>query len=371
MADEIVLHIGMHKTGTTSIQRTLNNFDDGSVRMARLFDENHSIPIYSLFAKEKYDYPIHQNHGRTPAQIDELNEQTRQDLEAELSLDRKVVFISGEDIVMLDDEEVDSLVTFLKKHTNKVTVLAYIREPAGFATSALQQYVVGGWHQMMIPPPNYEIRFDSFVKCDKIDKFEFIEFKRSGLVQESVVHDFSARVGIDVANVVEQRVNESLSFECVQLIYHFNKHGMPARGSSLLTNSRMELISNMQQRISGSKFKLRKDWVYQEIDMTDVQWMEQHLDFGLGSDEIQEGNQGDSTVSEALEQMMADIQPETVTELQKYVAEVDETVAQDKNITNLLNFLFTAIVLKNKQKLQQEKEASQAVGNELETSKAA
>jgi len=362
MVDEVVLHIGMHKTGTTSIQRSLRDFDDGSVRMARLFDENHSIPIYSLISKKKYEYQVHRNHGRTPAQIDELNRQTERDLEAELSLDRQVVVLSGEDIVMLDREEVDSLVTLLKRYAKKVRVLAYIREPSGFASSALQQYVVGGLLKMTIPNPNFKGRFLSFIQCDKIDKFEFVEFKRSGFVQDSVVLDFCNRVGIgmDGSDFTEKRVNEGLSFECVQLIYHFNKFGMPAKGSSLLTNSRMEMIYHLQHQIAGSKFKLREEWVYEKLNMADVEWMRQHIDFDLVPDANKaEKNAEGPDILESLEQLMSDIKPHTLADLQKCVAVVDENVAKDTNITTLLNVLFSSIVLKNKQKAQSEASASQ------------
>lgn len=45
-AKDIVLHIGMAKSGSTAIQTALNGYREGTTRYARL-GRNHSIPMHT------------------------------------------------------------------------------------------------------------------------------------------------------------------------------------------------------------------------------------------------------------------------------------------------------------------------------------
>ena len=49
---KLFLHIGMHKTGSSSIQFSLNGFENESIRYAKLGFENHSVPIYTAFSED-------------------------------------------------------------------------------------------------------------------------------------------------------------------------------------------------------------------------------------------------------------------------------------------------------------------------------
>jgi len=50
---EFILHIGIHKTGTTSIQSALMNYNDGETIYASALNENNSIPLGLLFYPER------------------------------------------------------------------------------------------------------------------------------------------------------------------------------------------------------------------------------------------------------------------------------------------------------------------------------
>ena len=50
-----IIHIGMHKTGSTSIQRSLQGYRDDRFQYARLGKTaNHSLAMYSLFAADPW-----------------------------------------------------------------------------------------------------------------------------------------------------------------------------------------------------------------------------------------------------------------------------------------------------------------------------
>ena len=63
-----IIHIGMHKTGTTSIQLSLHRFVDKRFFFADLDKVfNHSLAVYSIFADYPDRHHLHQIHKRDRA----------------------------------------------------------------------------------------------------------------------------------------------------------------------------------------------------------------------------------------------------------------------------------------------------------------
>ena len=67
---EVILHIGLHKTGSTSIQSALKGYDKNGTKTVSFENENHSIPMYTIFSKNRYDYHIWKNAGISKVNID-------------------------------------------------------------------------------------------------------------------------------------------------------------------------------------------------------------------------------------------------------------------------------------------------------------
>jgi hypothetical protein len=360
MVPEVILHIGMHKTGTTSIQSALNNFDDGRVRYAQLNDVNHSIPICSLFSKYTYEYHVHKSFGRSREEIDTINDNTVIDLERELNMDREKIIISGEDISALKADEVQSLVAWLSARAGSLKVLAYVRDPLGFASSVLQQCIYGGMRKTCIPTPDYKNRFEAYTLCSEVDSIEFVEFKKNELVNGSVVFDFCSRIGFDGSGLQERRINESMSLECTQLLYHLNRFGILTSGSTELVNARRQFSHFLSENFKGDSFRIPKDWVLAHVDMNDISWMEkvsgiQLVPTGLVNPDLVESDSLDE-----LEEIMGHIDEPTLRKLQKFVSDIDVSVGSDTNMTNLLNFLFTSFYFK--ESYTQENAKALAVG---------
>lgn len=346
MVAEVILHIGMHKTGTTSIQSALNNFDNGRVRYARLSDVNHSIPIYSLFSKNAHNYHIHKNMGRSRYSIDMFNGNTVTDLERELSMDRETIIISGEDISTLDANEVGALVTWLKARTKSLKVLAYVREPVGFASSAIQQYISGGMRKTFIPTPDYRKRFEAYTQCPEVASIEFVQFNKDMLVNESVVADFCSRVGLDGSGLKDNRTNESVSHECTQLLYHLNRFGIPTSGSPALVKTRKQFSHYLNQNFNGDSYKVPSELVWTYADMNDIRWMEETSGIQLSPTGMDNKVSAKTDSPEALEHAMEDIDKSTLRTLQGIVSDIDTAVGKETNVAKLLNFLFASFYFK-------------------------
>ncbi len=343
---QVILHVGMHKTGTTSIQSTLKNYDDGRIRYAQLSDLNHSVPIYSLFTENPEKYHFHIRRGRSEKEVERLNAESADQLLEELSLNRDILVISGEDISTLSTDGVNAMLEFIAPHTEKITVVGYLRDPIGFASSALQQYITGGTSVIAVPKPEYKNRFQAFVNSPLVDSVELLRFDPSSFKNSSVVADFCERFSIPIGKVKEKRTNESMSLECAKLVLHFNEHCLPTSGSPTLHTAKLQFIACLKNRIQGPKFKAPLSWVMDGIEEDDVEWLEANSDINF-SDSLSTGDAATGEVI-AFDSEMRKIAGRTVNELQKIVAEIDPTVARTRKVTTLLDFLFSSYYFKER-----------------------
>src|SRR5688572_18977606 len=102
----------MNKTGSSSIQRSLNQFANDQFVYARLGERrNHSLPIYSLFASRPQEHDLHRS-----ASVDEIrayNETIARDLDnAVATAGERTLIISGESISTLPAEDVPRLLEY-------------------------------------------------------------------------------------------------------------------------------------------------------------------------------------------------------------------------------------------------------------------
>ena len=340
---ELILHIGMHKTGTTSIQSSLNRFDNGSVRYAQLSDVNHSIPIYTLFAQEKYKYHIHRNRSRSRADVDVIAQDTRDSLNTELALGRDRLIISGEDIALIDPAGVDAMANFFEQRVDRIRVLAYVRDPIGFASSALQQRIIGGNRQTEIPTPEYRKRFEKYIDRFGRSAVEFVGFSKSALNGASVVQDFYERIGIDHSSLKEKRANISATLNGIRMVYLFNRAGMKSTGNPQLMKTRKALIHQLNSLFEGPNFRLPDEIAAAAIDWDDVKWMEKASSLSL-SESLQEshGNNSLDDPTAYVESLLTTVDPKALRCLQAHVAKIDQNLSQTNDPSALLNALYVA-----------------------------
>jgi hypothetical protein len=79
MKRRVIVHIGMHKTGSSSIQHTLyQRLADASFEYADLGCANHSEQIHSLFSSSPERYHLHRKRGRSKEEIERFNADIRQ-----------------------------------------------------------------------------------------------------------------------------------------------------------------------------------------------------------------------------------------------------------------------------------------------------
>jgi hypothetical protein len=275
----LVLHIGLHKTGSTSIQDSLQGYSAGRIKYLALGPSNHSVAIRTAFTDSPHPERdgIHARLGRTAEGVAKMREDIIERLNAQLSSrDFDKFVISGEGTTQLSIASLQEFKSMALKHVDPIRVFAYVRDPAGFASSDYQQRVKTGYAGFELGKPNYRARLEKFLLVFGRENFSVKKFARDALKDGSVVMDFCDTWDIPFDASKEVRANESLSLPVVQLVHLFNREGVPSKGSPQLTKGRQVLIRSLAEHFPG-RFSLPEQFRAQAFDEEDMAWLDREL----------------------------------------------------------------------------------------------
>ena len=275
-----IIHIGMHKTGSTSIQRALDRFEDNRFLYARLAGtSNHSLAIYSAFSKTPERHHLHHTAGRDQTQVLRYNDRIFQELDRCIEKTRgRTLIISGEDIGSLSERDLRKLRDYFDARFSELVIAGYVRPPAGFLASSFQQRVKSGTLNLFDPLRMYRSYQASFGKFDQVfgrDRVRLWKFDPEKFSGGDVVRDFCRRLEIPLPHKKSVRLNESLSTRAVAMCYVYNKFGARA-GMDLLGSTGGTALLRL---LDGEKFRLSPDSVRPvlEHNRADIEWMEERL----------------------------------------------------------------------------------------------
>src|SRR5690625_4150550 len=142
---KLVLHIGMHKTGSTAIQASMSSSHEyllsNGINYLSCIRMNHSTTFVSLFGDEPHRYHVNvQNGVNTPKKAAALNKKLKKQILYKIKNNKSEVFvISGEGLSILSEAGVKRLYSFLLPYFDDIEVVCYIRRPLEFYKSMCQQ----------------------------------------------------------------------------------------------------------------------------------------------------------------------------------------------------------------------------------------
>lgn len=151
-----IVHVGLGKTGTSTIQLFLKNNSNELRQIGihypildndpRPFKENHSIFLNSLFVKNAHENPINIAHRfNTPELLDKLNQRNLKDLNHQFKIsDCDTVLFSAEGISTMKKQAVNDLFGWIKTFASEVLVIACLRHPFDGISSEIQQQLKNG-----------------------------------------------------------------------------------------------------------------------------------------------------------------------------------------------------------------------------------
>ena len=278
-----LLHIGMHKTGSTSIQHSLMGFENDSYVYARIGNSaNHSLPLHGIFTENPERHFMNVARGRSGAVLRDFVEHAAEDLRHSIGrLQGRTLIISGEAISTFSPTAAEKLARFLEPHFDEIAVAGYIRPPGGFITSSFQAKVRSAGLSRFELAANYRPYRMTFEKFDHLfgrAKVHLWAFEPKAFPQGCVVRDFCGRLGIALSEDRIVRKNEATPKEIVQLIYAYNKV-YRSRASAALHRPRAKRLQVLLDGIGHSKFRLSPALVDPFLDgkRKDIAWMEARL----------------------------------------------------------------------------------------------
>ena len=232
---EIVLHAGLSKTGTTSIQdccaRQRQKLADGGI-IYPLFAvdghsfHNHSIPLTAAFCKRPGRFRLGLGH-HFGARASEVGPRCRAQLDAILcEAQGGSLLLSTELLEVWTDEDLRNLRAFLAPHARRLRVLAVIRSPAATLSSLVQERAKAG---VSIPPSRLVGRVSDKVRRLRRnfdDELELFDVHRLSAAPGGLVDEFLALAGcpsaVDPALEAGHR-NRRLSLEAFHLLDALNR----------------------------------------------------------------------------------------------------------------------------------------------------
>ncbi|MBL4774246.1 MAG: hypothetical protein JKX98_11920 [Alcanivoracaceae bacterium] len=277
-----ILHIGLHKTGTSSLQLSLHSsLNDKQHTYLNLFAPNHSERLYSLFVENPENYHMNKRKGLSKNQIDRINLETKEMFQNSFnSSASETMIISAEDISVLTLPALKKLKVFLLYYFYEITIVAYVRSPFSYISSSFQEGVKAGWNDFNISKlyPNYRNKLEKFdIVFDK-EKVHIWEFNRQSLFQNDVVQDFCYRLGIILNKENVIRSNNSLSKETLSLLYIYYKFG-PGYGIGPNVQTENNLLIENLRILGNTRFNFSSTLVKSIIDSNigDIRWIESRM----------------------------------------------------------------------------------------------
>ncbi len=270
----------MHKTGSSSIQDSLAGVQTPTIRYADFFDNNHSAAMMNLFG-ERLEGLLHRKEvGASAKWPMEKLAKLQDQLETELNTPQPDLIISAETLCVLEPRFVRKMHDMLSEKAQRLVVLAYVRDPVDFMSSAFQQRLKSGLSRFVPPQPNYCDRFAKFENILGRDCVHYRSFEHATQGGASIVRDFAGWVGLGEEDYTECRSNQSMSLVPAAALYAANQTFKAQAPAHKLTKARMRAAETLQQRFpydAADRFRFSPDVCAAHLDLEDCDWMEKRL----------------------------------------------------------------------------------------------
>ncbi len=273
-----ILHIGMPKTGSSSIQDTLAQAKLGKARYFDWRAANHSSLLAVVCKDTSHGYAKRYSEAELDEMIAETASTFRENAEKEGT---ETFVISAERLFNSPPGNLRIFKEFLDQFATSYSVIGYVREPSSFLVSAFQQNIKMGKCNLRLNNiwPDYKRRIGHFDQLFGQENVRVRLFDRASLKNGDVVEDFADVAGIDLDPGQIVKTNESLSAEAVALLYLDRQFGQSFEAQEgpkpILTNKLVQKLSTYK----GRSFTFSDDLLRPvlEANSDDIRWIEDRL----------------------------------------------------------------------------------------------
>lgn len=291
----IVLHAGLPKTGTTSIQAAFYEQRRLLLQEARLLypslAANLTNALCTLFHDDPRKHITNKLAGITTRDsITELQSEYRGALEREISsTDWDTLLLSAEGVSNLHSQELRDLRGWGDQFANHWTALFCVRHPVDFVRSHVQELLKGGLtlEQLYdnLPSPAFRGKIMNLINNFGRENVIIFDFETAKESRGGVIGAFAARVGLpapicDILSSRDIRENPSLSHEAILLLDSVNRQRPMFQGARRAPR-RSDMDLHYISRIRGGRFDIPPEMKHkvQELTRGDIEWM--NGEFGL------------------------------------------------------------------------------------------
>ncbi|WP_256759523.1 hypothetical protein [Cohnella sp. WQ 127256] len=304
---EVIFHVGLHKTGTSSIQESLylekNNqlLESKGILYPRSIAANHSVTFYSLFSEYPERYHMNIKRGLSEAEIGSANREYVRDLLDELRKRKgdKLV-ISGEDISKLSTNGLIKLREFIHSVSSRklnIRVVVYVRHPVKWAISAYQERIKNGetgktaWGVIDKELNGlFQKRIQKFVDVFGPECTSVYSFEQALDHPQGIVGHFLSNLGIKGDTLERLRLirsNESLSLIAADLISYLNDQ-VPLTVDGRLNPEHREQDFELLHKVRGPAFDVPTEYKERICAQAscDIRWLSERFAINYSKMEI-------------------------------------------------------------------------------------
>lgn len=282
--DLCIVHIGMPKTGSSTLQEAFQKgLNDPGVLYPKFPESNQSGRVYGLFVRNYLDYHFLKAKGIDNKELlDEFRKNSRKVLtDSFTSSGKSIVLLSGEDLFHLKEGEVFDLKEFLSPFFKRVVIFAYVRPVKSLLESAFQQLVKYHNKSNLKPVGIYHPykNFENFDKAFGSENVLLYKFSKRNFENGDIVFDFCQKLGLKETFSDGVIVNESLSREAVSVLftYHFHKKTNSDFGDKkyVVINKFVDIL----KELSGGNFRFSSAYVKGVVEcfQDDYDWIKNRI----------------------------------------------------------------------------------------------
>jgi len=271
----VLLHFGMPKAGSTSIQHTLSNntalLEKNNIKYLTEWGVNHLNIFHNLFSPCPVSPKASGHLGKPHANVKQKNKKNIEKmLKAINTANCETLILSGEFFHELYlDSTLDNINTFLNKYFHskgiETTIIYFIRNPLTWLISFLQQRVSHDGY-MNKNDDFFQFRIKQYegifnLKKHFPDSLLLLSFEDACLDKDGLVGFFLKKIGFPENEIKElniYRMNESKCMELMEFIYYIEsvEPRYPYKNYKHFGANRSSNDLKVLKTITGSKFDL-------------------------------------------------------------------------------------------------------------------
>ena len=280
------IHFGLHKTGSSSIQRFLSSCRSEIIRYPDLGETNQSRPLATAFRHDAADYHLNRKSGLNPEAIARRGREVRASLDAAFSsLGARRMVLSAEDLSLFTEPDLAEFFRFVGEHASSLNAVAYVRGVSSWLESLFQESLKNSrcLPQLGQIQPLYRPRLEKFDRLLGRSNVQLVRYDPEKFVGRCVVHDFALRVGAEPPSRPLQRRNASLSLPAVRLLAVYRKwRSLPLPADNRLAEENKQLHRILQD-LQGEPLRFDRSVAehFTHRHKADIDWAEERLGFSV------------------------------------------------------------------------------------------